>query len=42
MILLAEDDASVRTFAGKLLKTDGFTVLTAGDGKAALEASRNH
>ena len=42
MILLAEDDASVRTFVGKLLKADGFTVLTAGDGKAALEASRKY
>ena len=42
MILLAEDDASVRTFAGKLLKADGFSVLTGGDGKAALEASRKY
>jgi CheY-like chemotaxis protein len=42
VILLAEDDASVRTFAGKLLKMEGFTVLTAGDGKAALEASRKY
>ena len=37
MILLAEDDASVQKFAGKVLTTDGFTVLTAGDGKTALE-----
>src|ERR1019366_390051 len=40
VILLAEDDATVQKFAGKVLTTDGFTVLTAGDGKAALEAAR--
>jgi DNA-binding response OmpR family regulator len=40
VILLAEDDAAVQKFAGKALTMDGFTVLTAGDGKAALEASR--
>jgi DNA-binding NtrC family response regulator len=42
VILLAEDDASVRTLAERLLKADGFTVLTAGDDKAALEASRKY
>ena len=42
VILLAEDDATVQKFAGKVLTTDGFTVLSASDGKAALEASRNY
>jgi DNA-binding response OmpR family regulator len=41
VILLADDDVGVRFFVRRLLKADGFTVLTAGDGKAALEASRN-
>jgi DNA-binding NtrC family response regulator len=42
VILLAEDDVGVQFFVWSLLKADGFTVLTAGDGKAALEVSRNH
>ena len=42
VILLAEDDVLVRFFIWKLLKADGFTVLAAGDGKGALEASRNY
>ena len=42
VILLAEDDVGVQFFIWKLLKTDGYTVLTAGDGEAGLEASRNH
>ena len=42
VILLAEDDVGVQFFVWSLLKAEGFTVLTAGDGKAALEASRNH
>ena len=42
VILLAEDDLVVQLFVWKLLKADGFTVLTAGDGIAALEASRNY
>ena len=41
VILLVEDDAGVQFYIWKLLKADGFTVLTAGGGKAALEASRN-
>jgi DNA-binding NtrC family response regulator len=41
-ILLAEDDMGVRFLIWKLLKAEGFTVLIAGDGKAALEASRNY
>src|ERR1035438_5808271 len=42
VILLLEDDVQVRFFILKLLKADGFTVLTAGEGEAALEASRNY
>ena len=42
VILLAEDDVGVQFFIWKLLKADGYTVLTAGDGEAGLEASRNH
>jgi two-component system, cell cycle sensor histidine kinase and response regulator CckA len=42
VILSAEDDLQVRYFIWKLLKADGFTVLTAGSGDLALEASRNH
>jgi DNA-binding response OmpR family regulator len=42
VILLAEDDVGVQFFVWSLLKADGFSVLTAGDGISALEASRNH
>jgi DNA-binding response OmpR family regulator len=42
VILLAEDDVQVEYFIWKLLKADGFTVLTGGNGAFALEASRNH
>jgi CheY-like chemotaxis protein len=42
VILLAEDDVQVEYFIWKLLKADGFTVLTAGNGAFALEASRSH
>ena len=42
VILLAEDDVGVQFFVWSLLKAEGFTVLTVGDGVAALEASRNH
>ena len=42
VILLAEDDVGLQFFVWRLLKADGLTVLTAGDGKAALEASRNY
>ena len=41
VILLVEGDVGGQFYVWKLLKADGFTVLTAGDGKAALEASRN-
>jgi DNA-binding response OmpR family regulator len=42
MILLVEDDMGVQFFVQKLLRADGFSVLTAGDGIAALEVSRKH
>jgi DNA-binding response OmpR family regulator len=42
VILLAEDDVGVQFFVWSLLEAEGFTVLTAGDGKVALEASRNY
>jgi hypothetical protein len=37
IVLLAEDDDSVRTFASQVLKQSGYTVLTAADGAQALE-----
>jgi DNA-binding NtrC family response regulator len=42
VILLVDDDLGVQFSIWKLLKADGFTVLTADDGKNALEASRNY
>ena len=42
VILLVEDDVHLQYFIGNLLKADGFIVLTAGDGNAALEASRSY
>src|SRR5260370_26267057 len=42
VILLVEDDVHIQYFIWKLLKADGFTVLTAGNGELALEASRSH
>jgi CheY-like chemotaxis protein len=42
VILLAEDDVYEQYSIWKLLKAGGFTVLTAGNGQFALEASRNH
>ena len=40
VILLVEDDLPIQRFVSKLLNADGFTVMTAGDGEAALEVSR--
>ncbi len=40
VILLAEDDINVQYFIWKLLKSKGFTVITASNGEAALKASR--
>jgi len=42
VILCAEDDVWVQHIIWKLLKADGFTVLTAGDGETALAASRDY
>ena len=42
VILLVEDDVHVQYLIWKLLKADGFTVLTAGKSEFALEASRSH
>jgi DNA-binding NtrC family response regulator len=42
VILLVDDEVGVQEFVAKLLQSDGLTVLTAGDGKAAMEASRNY
>jgi len=42
VILLVDDDVGVQFYVWRLLKSAGFTVLTAGDGRAALEASRNY
>jgi CheY-like chemotaxis protein len=42
VILLVEDDVQEQYFIWKLLKADGFTVLAAGNGEFALEASRDY
>ena len=42
VILLVEDDVGVQFFVWRSLKASGFSVLTASDGKVALEASRNY
>lgn len=42
VILCVDDDERVRLLLLKLLKADGLTVLSAEDGKSALEVSRNH
>jgi CheY-like chemotaxis protein len=42
VILIAEDDAALRRFLGRILRGDGHTVIAAGDGEEALMASRAH
>ena len=42
VVLCAEGDVHVQYLIWKLLKSDGFTVLAAGNGEFALEASRSH
>jgi DNA-binding response OmpR family regulator len=42
VILLVEDEIPVQYFIWKLLRADGFTVLTASSSETALEVSRNH
>jgi two-component system, cell cycle sensor histidine kinase and response regulator CckA len=41
-ILLAEDDPEIRRMLSDTLTKDGFEVLTAPDGQAALRHARNH
>jgi PAS domain S-box-containing protein len=41
-ILLVDDNESIRLAVGELMKMKGYNVLLAGDGKEALEISRNH
>jgi len=41
-ILLAEDEAAVRTFAARALKNKGYTVLEADSGETALEVLAQH
>jgi len=41
-ILIADDDASIRSLVGLLLEDDGYIVLSARDGEAALERSRTY
>ncbi len=41
-ILLVEDDDGVRTLAGMILRSAGYTVLEAGDGKNGLEVFTQH
>jgi DNA-binding response OmpR family regulator len=42
VILLVEDDVGIQFFVWRLLRANGLSVLTASDGIAALEVSRNH
>jgi DNA-binding response OmpR family regulator len=42
VIVLVEDDLHFQFFVWKMLKADGHTILTAGDGQSALEACRSH
>jgi DNA-binding NtrC family response regulator len=42
VILLAEDDVGLQFYIWQLLKANGFTVLTGGNGAFALEASRKY
>ena len=41
-ILLVEDDATVRELTGRALKAQGYTLLEAQDGQAALELSNRY
>ena len=41
-ILLAEDEPKVRLYTQRILERQGYTVLPAADGKAALEVARRH
>lgn len=41
-ILLADDEAGIRQFAGQVLRSYGYTVLEAADGVEALEVAEQH
>jgi DNA-binding response OmpR family regulator len=41
-LLLVEDDSSIRPFVADLLKDDGYRVIEAEDGKAAIRVLREH
>jgi CheY-like chemotaxis protein len=41
-VLVVDDEESVRAVTTRMLTRAGFTVLTAGDGRAALEVFREH
>jgi PAS domain S-box-containing protein len=41
-ILLAEDEPKVRLYTQRILERQGYRVLAAGDGRAALELAREH
>jgi signal transduction histidine kinase len=41
-ILLAEDEASVRAYTQRILEIHGYTVLTAANGREAVEVARRH
>jgi PAS domain S-box-containing protein len=41
-VLLVEDDGSLRALARRSLQSNGYTVLEAGDARAALEAARQY
>ncbi len=42
VVLLVDDEAHVRTVAGRMLQRLGFEVLSAGDGREAVEMFRHH
>src|SRR6266699_322283 len=41
-VLVVDDDCSIRQLVGAILESNGFIVLLAQDGVAALELSRKH
>lgn len=41
-VLLVEDEAKIRDMGGRLLRRQGYTVLTAADGEEALQVSQQH
>ena len=41
-ILLVDDDPTLRRAVSRILRSEGHTVIEAGDGEAALQAARDH